>query len=265
LRGAALEALHPALWRAHQLGRHSERAHSSGFPALDVQLPGRGWPKRALTELLLPHPGVGEIRLLAPSIASTLREGRLVMLFDPPACLSSWALLQLGIDAEQLLVVYTRRPPVQGAAPPGLRGAESHVEAGGDALWALEQSFKSGHVGALLAWLPPRMQPERLRRLQLAVQAHDGPAFMLREAAAADRPSAAPLRLALRSAGVDRLAVHVMKRRGPLLAQAVQLELPPMVPAEVAAEADLARERTAAARPLRQRTFEPRGRRIPSV
>ena len=78
------EALHPALWRGHQLGRGAERAVASGFAELDAQLPGGGWPRRVLTELLLPHPGVGEIRLLAPSLAATLSAGRLVMLFDPP-------------------------------------------------------------------------------------------------------------------------------------------------------------------------------------
>ena len=46
------ESLHPALWLGHQLGRHAESAVPSGFAPLDAQLPGRGWPRRALTELL---------------------------------------------------------------------------------------------------------------------------------------------------------------------------------------------------------------------
>jgi protein ImuA len=234
------ETLHPALWRAQQLGRGGERAVPSGHAALDAQLPGGGWPRRLLTELLLPHPGVGEFRLLASSLAATLRAGRLVMLFDPPACLSGWALLRLGIDPEQLLVVYTRRVAQAATPSGGLRGAETHVEAGprgerGDSLWALEQALKSGHVGALLAWLPPRLPPERLRRLQLAAQAHDGPAFMLREAAAREQPSAAPLRLGLASAGADRLAVRLLKRRGPRLEQPLVLELAPVLAAPVAA------------------------------
>jgi protein ImuA len=241
------EILHPALWHAHQLGHSSERAVPSGFVALDAQLPGGGWPRHALTELLLPHAGVGEIRLLSPSLAATLQEGRLVMLFDPPAHLSGWVLAQWGIDPEQLLVVYTRRP-VQRAHPAGLRGADSHVQGGGDELWALEQSLKSGHVGALLAWLPPRLRPERLRRLQLAAHAHDGPAFMLREWAAFERPSAAPLRLGLRSAAPDRLAVHLLKRRGPQMAHPITLALPPVLPSSVAAS--LATRETAPLQPL---------------
>ena len=180
---------------------------------LDRQLPGAGWPRRALTELLLPHPGVGEIRLVAPSLVTTQRAGRPVMLFDPPARLSAVALSLLGFDVEELLIVHTR----------------TRVVPGTDSLWALEQALKSGHVGAVLAWLPPRLRAERLRRLQLAAHAHDGPAFVLCEMSAAQRPTAAPLRLSLRASGADRLAVRVLKRRGPTLDSALQIELPPML------------------------------------
>jgi len=207
------ETLHPALWLGHQLGRHAEAAVPSGFAPLDAQLPGGGWPRRALSELLLPHPGVGEIRLLAGSLVATQSAGRLVMLFDPPADLSAPALGALGFDVEELLIINTR----------------SRVIPGTDSLWALEQALKSGHVGAVLAWLPPRLQPERLRRLQLAAHTHDGPAFVLRETSAAQRPTPAPLRLALRAGGADKLAVRVLKRRGPTLASVLQLALPPVL------------------------------------
>jgi protein ImuA len=215
----APESLHPALWRAHQLGRQAADAVPSGFALLDAQLPGGGWPRRTLTELLLPHPGVGEIRLLAGSLVATQRSGRLVMLFDPPAQLSASALARLGFDVEQLLVIHTRTRVVPGA----------------DSLWALEQALKSGHVGAVLAWLPPRLRADRLRRLQLAAHAHDGPAFVLRELAAAQRPSAVPLRLALRAGGPDRLALRVLKRRGPPLESPLLLALPAVL-SETAAQ-----------------------------
>ncbi|WP_331653587.1 translesion DNA synthesis-associated protein ImuA [Piscinibacter sp.] len=211
----APETLHPALWLGHQLGRQAEQAVPSGFAALDAQLPGGGWPRRVLTELLLPHPGVGEIRLLSACLAATQRAGRLVMVFDPPEDLSAWALAQLGIDVAQLLVINTR----------------CKVVAGADSLWALEQALKSGHVGAVLAWLPPRLRAERLRRLQLAAQAHDGPAFVLRELAAQQRPTAAPLRLALRADGADGLSVRLLKRRGPPLDAPLRLALPPVLSA----------------------------------
>jgi len=211
----APDTLHPALWLGHQLGRHTDQAVASGFPALDAQLPGGGWPRRVLTELLLPHPGLGEIRLLAPSLAAIQQAGRLVMLFDPPHDLCAWALAQLGLDVAQLLVINTRCKVVPGS----------------DSLWALEQALKSGHVGAVVGWLPPRLRAERLRRLQLAAQAHDGPAFVLRETAAQQRPTAAPLRLALRAGGADTLELRLLKRRGPPLPTPLRLELAPVLSA----------------------------------
>ncbi|MEO8080476.1 MAG: translesion DNA synthesis-associated protein ImuA [Caldimonas sp.] len=206
----APETLHPALWLGHQLGRVGSQAVASGFAALDAELPGGGWPRRCLSELLLAHPGIGEIRLLAPPLVAAQRAGRPVMLFDPPAELSARALGRLGFDVEQLIVVNTRARLIPGS----------------DSLWALEQALKSGHVGGVLAWLPPRLRAERLRRLQLAAHNHDGAAFVLRELAAASRPTASPLRLALRPGGADRLRVGVLKRRGPPLEAPLRIDLP---------------------------------------
>ena len=231
LQGAA------ALWRAHQLGPAAGTVTTTGFSVLDAELPGRGWPHRVLTELLLPHPGLGELRLLVPAIvriAGAVRAshegGRSVMLFDPPAALCGSALVSFGIDAQQLLVVHGR----EGArATAGLR----RLLPSADLLWALEQALKSGHVGAVLAWLPRRLRADALRRLQLAAQAHDGPAFLFREVDARLKPSAAPLRLLLQSAGVDALSVRVLKRRGPPLAQPLLLALPPILGVRLRARA----------------------------
>jgi protein ImuA len=206
----APETLHPSLWLGHQLGRSATQVVPSGFAALDAELPGNGWPRRVLSELLLPHAGIGEIRLLAPPLVAAQQAGRPVMIFDPPADLSAWALARLGFDVEQLLVVNTR----------------ARVVPGSDSLWALEQALKSGHVGGVLAWLPPRLRSERLRRLQLAAHNHDGAAFVMRELAAAGRPTASPLRLSLQAGGADRLRVRILKRRGPPLEAPLQIALP---------------------------------------
>ncbi len=217
----APETLHPALWRAHQLGRSRDEALPTGFMALDAELPGGGWPRRVLSELLLPHAGIGELRLLAPALRQVIAAGRVVMLFDPPwpLCAPGW--VQLGIDLQQLVIVQARAR---------VRGTARELLPHADIQWALEQALKSGHVGAVLAWLPARLKADALRRLQLAAQAHDGPAFMLREQAAQPHASPAPLRLALQPAGVDELSVRVFKRRGPAMLQPLRLGLPPVVP-----------------------------------
>jgi protein ImuA len=158
-------------------------------------------------------------------------DGRCVMLFDPPAMLSAWALLQWGLDSRHWLVVQARAGQGRVAAAPG-QGAPRSANRlapllpSADLLWALEQSLKSGHVGAILAWLPLRLRADALRRLQIAAQAHDGPVFIFRDALARSQPSPASLRLLLQPAGVDGLSVRLLKRRGPPLAQPLRLALP---------------------------------------
>jgi protein ImuA len=262
-------ALHPSLWLGHQLGRASERGLPTGFAPLDAELPGGGWPRRALSELLLAQIGMGEVRLLAPSLVATQQAGRVVMFFDPPAALSALALAQLGLDVPQLLLIQTREvvgmsaaarpaalptsrptsPPMSlpTAAKPDKNNAHQKN------LWALEQVLKSGHVGAVVAWLPAGLRPEYLRRLQLAAQHHDGPAFMLRPWCGADvhqhmQPSAAPLRLGLKPVAawqvaqaaraasehqrgteqgvVEQLSIQLFKRKGPPRLQPLLLNLP---------------------------------------
>jgi protein ImuA len=251
------EALRDDLWRSHQLSRQSSGPiTSTGFPTLDAELPGSGWPHRALTELLVPHHGLGELRLLVPALSriagsgdATELLGRCVMLFDPPAALCGWALAQLGVNAQQLLVVYGRE---------GARGAAHlrHLLPSADLLWALEQALKSGHVGAALAWLPKRLKADALRRLQLAAQAHDGPVFLFREVEARSKPSAAPLRLMLQGAGIDRLSVRVLKRRGPPLERTLVLALPPVLSERLRMRGEARASAAAAPRVLQRKSVE---------
>ena len=269
-RAARLAELHPSLWRASQIGGAAQRTTASGFAALDAQLPGGGWPHGTLTELLLAQAGVGELRLLAPALAALAPgpadaapggvaagggrrsraagsdEGRCVMLFDPPAGLSAWALVQCGLSTRHWLVVQARAG--QGAVPhasPRSANRLSPLLPSADLLWALEQSLKSGHVGAILAWLPLNLRADALRRLQIAAQAHDGPVFVFRDAQARSKPSPAPLRLLLQPAGVDGLSVRLLKRRGPPLAQPLRLALPSVLTPHQQAQAqarDLTRQ-----------------------
>ena len=274
------EQLHPALWRANQLGGARAAVSPSGFAALDAQLPGGGWPHGALTELLLDQPGIGELRLLAPALlpqpagrggawppqprrpapATVPESQRCVMLFDPPAALSAWALLQQGLSPRQWLWVRGRA----GARQPRSANGLMPLLPSADVLWALEQALRSGHVGAVLAWLPLNLRADTLRRLQLAAQHCDGPIFIFRDAQARNRPSAAPLRLLLQPAGLDGLALRLLKRRGPPLAQPLRLQLPPVLAPQQQAQAEArlalraaeqaARGEARAGRPSRLRT-----------
>ncbi len=271
-RVEAPETLHPALWRAHQVARAVHPVWASGFAALDPHLPGGGWPAGALTELLLPHPGVGELRLLAPVLVAVQRLQRSTLWFDPPTAPCPWAMGALGVDMQQQIVVRSRSlaststststsaftststshpcgpspaavpgpglsQPRQPAGGAGLHTAPRRRLPAADILWALEQALKSGQVGAVLVWLPQRLPADALRRLQLAAQLHEGPVFLLRAAEERSRASAAPLRLLLSAWGPDLLRVCIVKRRGAPLAEPLLLELPPVLSAPALARA----------------------------
>ena len=223
--------MHPALWRARSgmVAGAVTAVLPSGFALLDAELPGGGWPQRVLSELLLPRPGVGEMRLLAPALARVAQGGRSLMLFNPPAQVSAEALAQLGLPPAQCIVVRGRE---------GVRsGALRQRSGAADLCWALEQALRSGQVGAVLAWLGPAAKSEVLRRLQLAAQAHEGPAFLLREVQVRQHPSPAPLRLVLGCSGPDAWSVHIIKRRGPAQAQPLRLALAPVLSARALAQA----------------------------
>ncbi|NDE41815.1 MAG: hypothetical protein EB007_07590 [Betaproteobacteria bacterium] len=101
-------------------------------------------------------------------------------------------------------------------------------------LWAAEQALRCAGVLAVLAWLPQalRVRPEQLRRLQLAAQSYGKPLFAMRPAQAQGESSPAVLRLLLaplpgqpagQAHGTDGLQLQVLKRRGPPLAEPLQL------------------------------------------
>src|SRR5689334_9077298 len=65
---ASLEALlqHPALWRGR--GAAAPAGLSTGFAALDAALPGGGWPRQGLIEIITTGGGHGELTLWMPLI-----------------------------------------------------------------------------------------------------------------------------------------------------------------------------------------------------
>jgi protein ImuA len=204
---AGLTGLPAGVWRAGGLGSGSHRGVSSGFPAIDAVLPGGGWPTGCLTELIGREPGIGELRLLVPLLRSLTQARRFVILLAPPLTPYAPALAGFGIDLDYLVLVQARHPA--------------------DRLWAVEQSLKSAGFGALLAWLPQqRTRPEHLRRLQCAAQSAGGPVFLFRELPAQFEASAAPLRLLLLPRPGQQLSVQLLKRRGPLIAQPLTIDLP---------------------------------------
>lgn len=210
---------HRLVWRAGELARTESPGIPSGFPALDAELPGGGWPTGALTELLPEHEGIGEVRALGPALARISHEGRWLAWIAPPHLPYAPALQAAGIDLARVMIVRTRSPQ--------------------DTLWALEQALQSGACGAVLGWpqtasstpsFTPTFTPTftQLRRLQIAAEGSQALALLFRSPLAAREASPAVLRLHLQSLG-GVLAVKILKRRGGPLARQLLLTPAPVV------------------------------------
>lgn len=212
---AALDRVlqHPGIWRGAELAP-AAGGLPTGFAELDGVLPGGGWPRGALTEILLDREGIGELRLLLPALARLSRDRRWLAWVTPPHVPYAPALATAGVALERLLLTHPPHPA--------------------DAWWAAEQSMRSGACGAVLAWLD-RPDERRMRRLQLGAESGRTWAVLFRAAGDAASRSPAALRLRLEAHG-DELSVHVLKRRGGPLDRPVRIALAARRPAARASQ-----------------------------
>jgi protein ImuA len=195
-------AVAAALWRADQLGAPVSAVWPSGFAALDAQLPGGGWPGHGLTEILTPHSGTLEWRLLGPALRPICAAGQPVVVVGPPLPPHLPGLCFEGMAARQLVWV--------------------QAETAAERLWSAEQLIKAQACGALMVWLP-QARAEQIRRLQVLASGFEAPVFICRPARAARESSAAPLRVLAR-VGLDwELHIDILKRKGPPLEQTLHL------------------------------------------
>jgi cell division inhibitor SulA len=184
---------HPSVWRGRS--RAAVETVSTGFAALDAGLPGGGWPRHGLVEILTPQPGVGELYLLLPVLASLSRAvpGRWCTWVSPPHEPYAPALQSHGVALDRVLVVRTHLP-----------------------LWAHEQALRSGACGMALAWLP-RASPRAIRRLQLAAEQGRALGVLFRSQQFAQLASPAMLRVAfdpVKEPGRHGARVTLIKSRG---------------------------------------------------
>jgi len=167
----------------------------TGFAALDAGLPGGGWPRHGLVEILTPRPGVGELYLLLPALAALSRAtpARWCTWVSPPHQPFAPALEAHGAALDRMLMVNTHLP-----------------------LWAHEQALRSGACGIALAWLP-RASPRAIRRLQLAAEQGRALGVLYRSERFAHLASPAMLRVLLEPLNQDGrhgARLRLLKSRG---------------------------------------------------
>jgi protein ImuA len=182
---------HPAIWRGRSASRRVE-VLPTGYAALDACLPGGGWPRTGLIEILVPRFGIGELYLLLPALAALTRRpaARWCVWVTPPLEPYAPALTAHGAALERMLVV---RAP--------------------EALWAFEQTLGSGASDIALAWAARNPRARAIRRLHLAAERGKTLGVLFRPQRAAEESSAAVLRVTVeaRPAGAR---VALLKSRG---------------------------------------------------
>jgi hypothetical protein len=180
---------HPAIWR----GRSAARTEvlPTGFAALDECLPGKGWPRTGLIEILVSRFGIGELYLLLPALAALTRRSaaRWCVWIAPPLEPFAPTLAAHGMALERVLVVRADSP-----------------------LWSFEQTLSSGASDVAMAWArSPRAR--EIRRLQLAAERGKTLGVLFRPQRAARESSPATLRIALEPM-TQGVRVTFLKSRG---------------------------------------------------
>ncbi len=195
------------VWRGDGMAHAPQPGVSTGHAGLDAELPGGGWPRGGLVELLPVRQGIGEMSLVMPALAHvSSQEMSWVVCVAPPLPPYAPAWAAAGVALSRLLV--TRA-------------------VGGDAAWACARALEADGVGALIAWLPAT-DAASLRRLQLLAEKSRTLIFLFRPASAARESSPAPLRIGVDASanGSGSLSLRLLKRRGGARPQPLEIGIP---------------------------------------
>ncbi|HVT31795.1 MAG TPA: translesion DNA synthesis-associated protein ImuA, partial [Rhodanobacteraceae bacterium] len=152
---------------------------------------GGGWPRGALSEILVENDGIGECSLLLPALASLTQAGQRIVFVAPPYIPYPPAFVMAGIDLAKVV----------------------HIDAAeADTHWTAEQCLRAGCCGAVLSWMP-RTDYQKLRRLQLAAETGAAIGFVFRPLSASRETSPAALRVRV-SMPDSGPRVEILKCRG---------------------------------------------------
>jgi protein ImuA len=203
---------HPAIWRGRSAARL--RTWPTGFAALDEGLPGGGWPHAGLIEILPACFGAGELSLLLPALAAATQrlEARWCAWVAPPLLPFAPALAECGVALERVLVVQGSPEHSNQRGRRSKSGQAGLASEGKSALWAFEQTLRSGACDIVLAWLHNAL-PRQIRRLHLAAQRGAALGVLFRPRQAARDSSPAALRVVVEpTSGGARITL--LKSRG---------------------------------------------------
>ncbi|MBZ0134626.1 MAG: hypothetical protein K8D98_01760, partial [Rhodanobacter sp.] len=111
----------------------------TGWAQLDRELPGGGWPSRAITEVLTPQPATTEWRLLGPALRQVAARGGSIIAVAPPREPYLPGLRQAGLDERGFVWIEARTLAERLWATEQLIRANASSDAlHGLATWALQ-------------------------------------------------------------------------------------------------------------------------------
>jgi hypothetical protein len=190
------------IWTARHWQETKVPATPSEYKELDHLLPGNGWPLGAITEVIYPATGSGELRLLLPSLARiSQQDDRWQLWLNCPLPPCAPALQHWGFNIQRLLLAHANKPA--------------------DLCHSLEKSLQSAGCQAAVVWLE-KLDKALMRRIQLAAETARVPVFILRPTRFQDQPSVAALRLRINDTG----KIDVLKRRAGWPLNNIDLPLP---------------------------------------
>jgi len=149
----------------------------SGIPGLDDLLPGGGWRRGAITEILSDNRSETALNIIRPALAGLSLEKRWLCWVAPPHFIHTHELAHAGIDISRVLLVHPRNTA--------------------NGLWLVEQALRAGTCGAVMIWMTGGDAGD-LQRLQTAAEDGDSLGFVFRDDKYASQDSPVATRLLLR-------------------------------------------------------------------
>ena len=182
------------IWRGGETPPSVRPGVPTGIAAFDALLPGGGWPRGTLSEIIAEE-GQHALSLLMPVLAqqqTQQNDSRWIAFVAPPYLPYAPALATHGLNLAQVLIL--------------------RLHDNAEKLWALEQCLHGG-CAAVLAWFT-QVPQQHLRRLQLAAESGDSIACLFYPTGTPDQSTPAALRIAITAFDAKRFSIRVLKRRG---------------------------------------------------
>lgn len=203
----------PHLWRGRtRSGHHNAPVISTGFAELDASLPDGGWPASGLMEWIVPHWGVGELRLLMPLLLHLNSQARWCAWLSAPYTPYAPALVSHGFDLRYLLIINR----ISG-------GKTKQVDQ--NLFWSMEKLLANPACGVVLAW-PQQPSVKHLRRLQSVATNNKNLVIIFQQQALANTPTPLRIRLTSENNNDDKaLNIEILKARGSLSRRSLRLVL----------------------------------------